>query len=44
MIKSDIWGVTVGFNTPKLFTKYFKEEFGMSPRDYQRKNSPISQP
>lgn len=26
----------VGFNTPKLFTKYFKEEFNMSPRDYIR--------
>lgn len=29
----------VGFNSPKLFTKHFKEEFGMSPRDYQKKFS-----
>ena len=29
---------TVGFNSPKLFTKHFKEEFGMSPRDYQNEH------
>lgn len=29
----------VGFNSPKLFAKYFKEEFGMSPRDYQNSHS-----
>lgn len=26
----------VGFNTPRLFTRYFKEEFGMTPREYIR--------
>lgn len=31
----------VGFNSPKLFTKYFKEEFGMSPRDYQCAHSSL---
>lgn len=30
---------TVGFSSPKLFTKHFKEEFGVSPRDYQNKYS-----
>lgn len=30
---------TVGFNSPKLFAKHFKEEFGVSPRDYQNKSS-----
>lgn len=29
----------VGFNSPKLFAKYFKEEFGMSPRDYQNSHN-----
>jgi signal transduction histidine kinase/DNA-binding response OmpR family regulator/ligand-binding sensor domain-containing protein len=24
----------VGFNSPKIFAKYFKEEFNMSPREY----------
>lgn len=24
----------VGFNSPKIFAKYFREEFGMSPREY----------
>ena len=24
----------VGFNSPRLFAKYFKEEFGVSPREY----------
>lgn len=26
----------VGFNDPKYFRKYFKEEFGMSPNDYKK--------
>ncbi len=31
----------VGYNTPKLFRKYFKEEFGMSPTEYmQNKKQP----
>lgn len=30
---------TVGFSSPKLFTKHFKDEFGMSPRDYQNECS-----
>lgn len=29
-------GDKVGFNSPKVFTKYFKDEFGMSPREYQK--------
>jgi ligand-binding sensor domain-containing protein/DNA-binding response OmpR family regulator/two-component sensor histidine kinase len=28
----------VGFNTPKYFSKCFKKEFGMSPKDYAQKN------
>lgn len=27
----------VGFNDPKYFRKYFKEEFGMSPNEYKKK-------
>lgn len=27
---------TLGFNTPKVFSKYFKEEFGESPSDYMK--------
>jgi DNA-binding response OmpR family regulator/nitrogen-specific signal transduction histidine kinase len=27
----------VGFNDPKYFRKYFKEEFGVSPNDYKKK-------
>lgn len=25
----------VGFNSPKLFARYFKDEYGMSPREYR---------
>ena len=28
----------VGFNSPKLFSKYFKMEFNISPKDYIKKN------
>lgn len=28
----------VGFNSPKLFSKYFKMEFNISPKDYANKN------
>ena len=28
----------VGFNTPKYFSKCFKKEFGMSPKDYAQNN------
>lgn len=28
----------VGFNSPKLFTRHFKEEFGLTPREYQRQH------
>lgn len=28
----------VGFNSPKLFAKYFKEEFGMLPSEYVRRS------
>lgn len=28
----------VGYNSPKLFSKQFHEEFGMSPREYQHQN------
>ena len=28
----------VGFNTSKYFSKCFKKEFGMSPKDYAQKN------
>ena len=28
----------VGFNTPKYFTKYFREEFGMTPSQYRTEN------
>lgn len=27
----------VGFNDPKYFRKYFKEEFGLTPNDYKKK-------
>jgi signal transduction histidine kinase/ligand-binding sensor domain-containing protein/CheY-like chemotaxis protein/AraC-like DNA-binding protein len=29
----------VGYNNPKIFTKYFKEEFNMTPSQFQAKNS-----
>jgi DNA-binding response OmpR family regulator/nitrogen-specific signal transduction histidine kinase len=29
----------VGFNDPKYFTKYFKDEFGMVPSEFARQNS-----
>jgi signal transduction histidine kinase/ligand-binding sensor domain-containing protein/DNA-binding response OmpR family regulator len=29
----------VGFNTPKLFSKYFKEEFKISPSDFKGKST-----
>ena len=28
----------VGFNSPKLFTRHFKDEFGLTPREYQRQH------
>lgn len=28
-------GYLVGFNTPKVFTRHFKEEFGMTPTEYR---------
>jgi len=28
----------VGFNEPKYFSKYFKEEYGISPTEYIKKN------
>lgn len=27
----------MGFNNPKYFSKYFQEEYGMSPSEYQKK-------
>lgn len=36
----------VGFNSPKIFARHFKEEFGCSPSEYQRthtKNTPIKE-
>ncbi len=29
----------VGFNSPKIFSKYFKETFGISPSDYKEQHS-----
>jgi len=29
----------VGFNSPKIFSKYFKEEFGMTPSEYIKNNT-----
>lgn len=31
---------SVGFNNPKYFSRYFKEEFGMLPSVYAQKNKP----
>ena len=28
----------VGFNSPKIFSRHFKEAFGMTPREYQRES------
>jgi transcriptional regulator GlxA family with amidase domain len=28
---------TVGFNSPKRFSKYFRSEFGISPTEYLQK-------
>lgn len=28
----------VGFNSPKLFSRHFREAFGMTPKEYQRSN------
>jgi len=28
----------VGYNSPKLFSRHFRSEFGMTPREYQAKN------
>ena len=28
----------VGFNSPKIFSRHFKEAFGMTPREYQREH------
>lgn len=33
---------TVGFGSPKIFSKHFKDEFGMSPRDFQNEHSGTS--
>jgi AraC-like DNA-binding protein len=27
----------VGFNDPKYFRKYFKDEFGVSPNEYKKR-------
>lgn len=29
----------VGFGSPKIFSRHFKDEFGMSPRDFQNEHS-----
>lgn len=29
----------VGYNSPELFSKHFKEEFGLSPSDYKKQNN-----
>jgi signal transduction histidine kinase/ligand-binding sensor domain-containing protein/DNA-binding NarL/FixJ family response regulator len=34
----------IGFNDHKLFRKYFREEFGMLPSDYQEANTPAPAP
>ena len=28
----------LGFNNPKYFSKYFKEEYGVTPKEYQDKS------
>lgn len=33
----------VGYNSPKLFAKQFRDEFGMLPSEYQKKNATTAQ-
>ncbi|MDE6331652.1 MAG: response regulator, partial [Muribaculaceae bacterium] len=41
LVKSQLYiseiAYKVGFNNPRLFSKYFKEEFNMTPREYVKK-------
>jgi AraC-like DNA-binding protein len=32
----------VGFATPKYFSRLFREKFGVAPKDYTGKDSPIT--
>ena len=32
----------LGFNNPKYFSKYFKEEYGIMPSDYQKQEEHIT--
>mgnify|MGYP003591970995 CR=1 FL=1 len=41
MLTNDMYNISeiaykVGFNDPKYFRKYFKDEFGMSPNEYKK--------